>query len=67
MAPKVTPKTQAQENLLDVLAIAFIRWEEDPEGDPTDRQRRIVRDHMDKQMRRIEKMFGYIPGSWARE
>lgn len=31
-----------------------------------DTERELIIAEMDKQMKRVEKMFGYIPGSWTR-
>ncbi len=37
-------------------------YEEHPEL--TDRERELVAQHVNKQKERVEKLFGYEPGSW---
>jgi hypothetical protein len=49
-------KYLAQENLLHGLQTAFC------DSDLSEETRK----EMDKQMRRVEKLFGYTQGSWAR-
>jgi hypothetical protein len=56
-----TLKMVAQENLLSAIQIAFERIADVPEP-----RREELRVAMDKQMRRVEKLFGYVPGSWQR-
>jgi len=50
-------KELAQDELMHSLANAFY-------GD--DAKDKAVFAEMDKQMKRIEKLFGYKPGSWSR-
>lgn len=66
---KVTPKAKAQEMLLDALSIAFYKLEvadSSDISDMTEREKTLVWEQMDKQMKRIEKMFGYVEGSCNR-
>lgn len=55
MSKKET-KQKAQDELMLALQTAFYN------EDLTDEER----EEMSKQMERIEKMFGYTPGSWLR-
>lgn len=49
-------KQEAQDQLLHGMQVAFARNEDDEE----------LREIMSKQMERVEKMFGYEPGSFTR-
>jgi len=59
-----TPKQRAQADILASLGSAWASVEND--DDMTDREKALVLEQLDKQMSRIEKMFGYVPGSWMR-
>ena len=61
---KQTPKQIAQEHLLTAMQAAFNRIDDDV--DLTEKQRAVIHDQADKQMKRIEKMFGFVEGSWGR-
>jgi hypothetical protein len=54
-------RENAQAALLSAMQVAFDRLRE---------RGAVLTDpdmaEMDKQFRRVEKLFGYIPGSWAR-
>lgn len=66
---KVTPKEKAQEILLQSMQIAFVRMSDAASEDisnMTDREKDLVWKQMDKQMARIEKMFGCEPHSFQR-
>lgn len=54
-----TLKITAQRNLMSAMQIAFTT-ERENENHPD------VLAEMDKQMRRVEKLFGYEVGSWPR-
>ena len=62
-------KEQAQDRLMSAIGIAFFN---DSAFDGTDEHGRTLpmsketRAEMDKQMKRIEKLFGYKQGSWRR-
>ena len=52
-------KHQAQAELMSAMQIAFERTPKNPaEADVTA--------EMSRQMERVEKLFGYEPGSWVR-
>ncbi len=52
-------KQQAQNNLMSAMQIAFARaYDEKDSADSIA--------EMSRQMERVEKLFGYEPGSWAR-
>lgn len=59
---RLTPKQMAQDLLLASMVTAMYRLNE-LEG-LTDRERAQVEDQLQKQLRRVEKLFGYTPGSW---
>lgn len=53
---KTEVKHSAQDALMSAMQIAFDRGEDDP----------AIREEMDKQFQRVEKLFGYVPGSFNR-
>ena len=55
---KTEMKRAAQSELLSRMQCAFDTTYEDKSPE--------LLAEMDQQMRRVEKMFGYVPGSWAR-
>lgn len=60
---RLTPKQLAQEIIMSRIATAmYPLYEEHPEL--TDRERELVAQHVNKQKERVEKLFGYEPGSW---
>ena len=61
---KVTPKQAAQEAIM--FAATNACYHIDTES-MTDREIDLVREQLEKQKQRIEKMFGYEPGSWTFE
>jgi len=66
---KISAKHKAQAMLLSGIQVAFSRFNEGESADliqMTDREKTLVLDQMDKQMGRVEKMFGFEPGSWMR-
>jgi|GEM_PF-6511431 len=66
---KVTPKQKAQEELLMSMQIAFVRLMDGGSADidgMTEREKELLWEHMDKQMARVEKLFGYEPHSFQR-
>lgn len=64
---RITPKAYAQKELIQAMQIAFVRhMDEHSTGGMTKREKQIVWDQMDTQMSRVEKLFGYNPGSWSR-
>jgi hypothetical protein len=60
---KVTPKQKAQDLLLHSMVTALYALNDDPRL--TDHEREKVLDQLNKQKARVEKMFGYEPGSWS--
>ena len=60
-------KAQAQAALLHALSTAFYRVADEGsyEGLDEDAKQMCYAD-LDEQMKRIEKLFGYEPGSWSR-
>lgn len=66
---RVTPKHKAQEELLHAMQIAFVRLMDGDSEDIsnlTDREKDLLWDQMNKQMGRVEKLFGFVPGSFQR-
>lgn len=64
---KVTAKHKAQEQLMRALQIAFVQhMDGHSTHGMTQREAEMVWQQMDKQMARIEKLFGYEPNSWNR-
>ncbi len=60
-ALKAEIRDKAQDRLMDALGVAFSRlYDEEPE------HMEEIKEAMDAQMKRIERLFGYDPGSWAR-
>ena len=49
-------KQTAQDNLMSSMQAAFC----------ADELTNAARDEMDKQMKRVERLFGYESGSWSR-
>ena len=62
---KTDAKHRAQDELLSAMGVAFMRIHEDS-TDMSDEERQLVLEKMDQQMLRVEKLFGYVPGSWTR-
>lgn len=64
---KITPKRKAQDELMGSMQVAF-NWHESGHTSDrmTEREKTLVWEQMDKQMARIEKLFGYTVGSWTR-
>lgn len=60
---KQVAKEVAQDNLMQVLGIAFQYLED---GQMAEDMKKDVREAMDQQMARIEKLFGYEKNSWPR-
>lgn len=56
---KTEIKTEAKERIMYKISAAFTTW-----GD--EEITAEVGAEMDKQMRRIERLLGYEPGSWGR-
>lgn len=66
---KVTAKQKAQEELLFGLQVAFVRYKREGSADVvrmTPHEKDLVWVQMDKQMSRVEKLFGFEPRSWER-
>ena len=61
---KTELKKWAQDEILDVISHAFYRNEDSDELTNEEKTERA--EALDKQMRRIEKMYEYAPGSWGR-
>lgn len=64
-----TPKQVAQGELLRGMQVAFVRLMDGGSANidaMTAREKDLVWDQMNKQMSRIEKLFGFEPGSWQR-
>lgn len=59
MSKRAEVKQEAQDLLMQAMQVAF-------NGIYTDLDEDAVREEMDKQMRRVEKLFGYQEGSWNR-
>lgn len=60
---KMTPKQRAQEMLLSAAGNAVYALEDDSELTESEKAR--VLDQLEKQFQRIERTFGYEPGSWS--
>lgn len=59
----VYEKQLAQEMLMSAMQCAFSQLE----GDDVPEERKVTLGiAMSKQMERVEKVFGYKPGSWSR-
>jgi hypothetical protein len=56
MKNKTEIKQEAQKELLEAMQVAFNNIEASS----------AIYEEADKQMRRVEKMFGYVEGSWGR-
>ena len=52
-------KQQAQDNLMSAMQIAFLQAHDDHASSD-------LISEMSSQMERVEKLFGYDPGSWQR-
>ena len=61
---KTEIKAEAKLRLLQAIGTAFYPVYED--GRLSKENAEIVAEEMDKQMERVEKMFGYVPGSFFR-
>lgn len=61
-------KENARRELLIAMQTSFSAITERNSGSyiEDDTERQAVFAEMDKQMERVEKIFGYVPGSWAR-
>lgn len=57
-------KMVAQDRILTAISGAFYSVSDDPDLNAKDRE--AVIDELDRQFRRVEKLFGYEPGSWLR-
>ena len=67
MKTKRERKEQAQAELLHALSTAFYRVADEAGYDGMDDEaREMCYADLDEQMKRIEKLFGYEPGSWSR-
>jgi cob(I)alamin adenosyltransferase len=66
-----TPKQRAQNEILHAITNSLHQFDAtlttDEQKNMTQREYDLVCAHIVKQTRRIEKMFGYEPGSWAVE
>lgn len=61
---RLTPKQKAQELILDaIVSVTMYRLSEDDE-EMTEREKALVEEQVVKQKERVEKMFGFEPGSW---
>ena len=66
-AEKKALREEAQGDLLDGMQCAFARLDDDVQQGITSAQKAAaLRDEMSKQMARVERLFGYIPYSFAR-
>ncbi len=65
---KTEIKSKAREELLMAMQVAFEAVHMNNSGSyiEDDTERQAVTAEMDKQFARVEKIFGYVPGSWAR-
>lgn len=63
MSHKKADKQAAQDNLMQVLGISFQYLED---SNMTEDEKTNMREAMDQQMARIEKLFGYVKNSWPR-
>jgi len=62
---RLTPKQKAQELVLDaIVSVVMYRLNEE-EGQMTEREKAQVEDQIVKQKERVEKLFGFQPGSWG--
>ena len=62
---KATPKRKAQELLLRGMQISFVsHMDGHTTHGMTQREKDLIWEQMDKQMSRVEKLFGFEPGSW---
>ena len=59
---KTEIKQDAQDRLMDALQVAFYTLSDADGVDQSD----AIAEEMNKQMARIEKLFGYTPNSWGR-
>jgi len=59
-------KKKAQAEILNVAMQSMFRTADMNLDGLNDKDMITLTDEMDKQLRRIEKMFGYVPGSWRR-
>jgi hypothetical protein len=57
-------KDQAQTLLLSCMAGAFYKV---TDRDMSVEEATALRAEMDRQMSRVEKLFGFVPGSWGRD
>lgn len=62
---KLTPKQKAQDLLMSAMMTALYALNDDPSMTPAEKER--VAEQMEKQKQRVEKLFGYEPGSWRFE
>ena len=65
---KTEIKAKAREELLIATQVAFHAVTDTRSGGyiEDDTERASVLAEMDNQFKRIEKMFGYVPGSWTK-
>jgi hypothetical protein len=61
---KTELKQEAQDALMQSMTAAFYAINDN--DDMTEEQREALYAAADEQMRRVEKLFGYEPGSWLR-
>ena len=61
---KTQRKQQAQEIILQALISAYYQISD--HDDLTDDEKKLLAEAIDEQHRRVEKLFGYIPGSCGR-
>ena len=62
-------KDKAQRHLMSAMQIAFTQVAENSMGvygEYSDQEGEIILAEMDEQMKRVEKLFGFKPGSWTR-
>ena len=65
---KTELKLKAQSELMLAMQIAFCAIEEENGGSyiEDDTERELMVAEMDNQFKSVEKLFGYVPGSWTR-
>ena len=65
---KAEIKEKAHEELMTAMQVAFHSVGDYHDGSyiEDEKERAIILKEMEKQFCRVEKLFGYIPGSWQR-
>ena len=63
---KTEIKRKAQDEILQMAMQSMLATSERNLDDLNDKDMTLLTGEMDKQLERIEKLFGYVPGSWTR-